>query len=315
MLNNNDREFIEQNIKELLELIDSKMALQMPLETNNDFMSLMCELMGATDWLFQSACILSKLNGLNRNQAIITGHLIRIRKLYRGMRIHCAEDRLELAIIFHRPIIETVVYMIYMVMNKSNPKTYESFIVTSYMGDRELLFFLQEQSEKRELHNIEKRMLNSIIEDLKRDQVSEDTLRNCNHSRVDGKNFKQILEYIEFSNVNEEYDRAYGMYRNCSRPIHVNWRDISTYDLIHKDGHYFPHIDFHSVGIGVASIITMICLGCLLTYIGVFETWNATHLSSSDKDRQLLDEFKSAIKNLDELIHKLESEHEKKRLD
>ena len=97
MLHNNDRQFIEQNIKELLELIDSKMALQMPHETNSDFMTLMCELMGATDWLFQSACIFSKLNGLNRNQAIITGHLIRIRKLYRGMRIHCAEDRLEIS--------------------------------------------------------------------------------------------------------------------------------------------------------------------------------------------------------------------------
>ena len=143
MLNNSDREFIEQNIKELLEFIDSKMALQMPLETDSDFMTLMCELMGAIDWLFQSACMFSKLNGLNRNQAIITGHLIKIRKLYRGMRIHASKNQLELAIIFHRPIIETMVNMVYMVKNESNPETYDSFVITSYMGDRERFFFLQ----------------------------------------------------------------------------------------------------------------------------------------------------------------------------
>lgn len=79
MLNNEGRQFIEQNIKGLLEFIDSKKSLQMPLETDNDFMTLMCELMGAIDWLFQSACMFSKLNGLNKNQAIITGHLIRMK--------------------------------------------------------------------------------------------------------------------------------------------------------------------------------------------------------------------------------------------
>ena len=154
MLNNEDRQFIEQNIKDLFENIDSKKSSPMPLETDNDFMTLMCELMGGVDWLFQAACMFSKLNGLNKNQAIITGHLIRIRKLYRGMRIHASKDQLELAIVFHKPIIETVVYMIYLIINESNPESYESFVVSSYMDDRERLFFLQEQSKRRELLNI-----------------------------------------------------------------------------------------------------------------------------------------------------------------
>ena len=111
MLNNEDRQFIEENIKELLEFINSKKSLQMPLETDNDFMTLMCELMGAIDWLFQSACMFSNVNGLNRDQAILTGHLIRIRKLYRGMRIHASKNQLELAIVFHRLIFETIAYM------------------------------------------------------------------------------------------------------------------------------------------------------------------------------------------------------------
>ena len=312
MLHNDDRQFIEQNIKKLLELIDSKKALQMPLETDSDFMTLMCELMGATDWLFQSACIFSKLNGLSRNQAIITGHLIRIRKLYRGMRIHASKDQLELAIVFHRPIIETIVYMVYMVKNECNPETYESFVITSYMGDRERFFFLQEQNKKRELLNIEKRMLESITEDLKRDQVSEDTLRNCNHKSVDGKPFKQIMEDIDFNNEIDGYNRGYDLYRNCSRSIHPNWRDMSRYSLIYKDGRYFPHIDFRSVDMRVAGSITIMCLGCLLTYIGLLERWNATHLSTCNNDMRLLDNFKSAIKHLYELIHKLELAHEEK---
>ena len=312
MLHDDDRQFIEQNIKELLELIDTKKDLQMPLETDSDFMILMSDLMGATDWLFQSACMFSKLNGLNRNQAIITGHLIRIRKLYRGMRIHTCEDQLELAIVFHRLIIETIVNMVYMIKNESNPETYESFIITSYMGDRERFFFLQEQSKKRELLNIEKRMLDSITEDLKRDQVSEDTLRNCNHKSVDGKPVKQIMEDIDFNNETDGYNRGYDLYRNCSRSIHPNWRDMSHYSLIYKDGRYFPHFDFCSVDIRVAGSITIMCLGCLLTYIGLLKTWNATHLSTCDNDIRLLDNFKSAIKDIYELIHKLELAHEEK---
>ena len=37
MLNNENRQFIEQNIKQLLELIDSKIASETPLETNKRF--------------------------------------------------------------------------------------------------------------------------------------------------------------------------------------------------------------------------------------------------------------------------------------
>ena len=312
MLNNDDRQFIEQNIKEFLELIDSKMTSETPLETNNDFMTLMCELMGATDWLFQSACMFSNLNGLNRDQAIITGHLIRIRKLYRGMRIHASKNQLELAMVFHRPIIETIGYMVYMIKNESNPETYESFVVTSYMEVRELLFFLQEQSEKRELLNIEKRMLDSITADLKKDQVSEDMLRNCKHKNVDGKPFKQILEDIDFNNDSDGYNRGYGIYRSSSRSIHPNWRDMSRYSLIYKDGRYFPHFEFRSVDIRVVGTISIMCLGCLLTYIGLIEKWNATHLSTCDNDIRLLENFKSAIKSLHDLICKLEVAHEEK---
>ena len=310
MLNNSDRQFIERNIKELLELIDTKKDLQMPLETDSDFMILMSDLMGATDWLFQSACIFSKLNGLNRNQAIITGHLIKIRKLYRGMRIHACEDQLELAIVFHRPIIETMVNMVYMVKNESNPETYDSFVITSYMGDRERFFFLQEQSKKRELLNIEKRMLDSITEDLKRDQISEDTLRNCNHKSVDGKPFKQIMEDIDFNNETDGYNRGYDLYRNCSRSIHPNWRDMSHYNLIYKDGSYFPYIDFCSLDIRAVGSITIMCLGCLLTYTGLLRKWNDKYLSSNNNDIQLLNDFKSAIKNLYELVHRLDLKHE-----
>ena len=310
MLHNDDRQFIEENIEELLKFVDSKTNLQMPLETDSDFMTLMCELMGAVDWLFQSACMFSKLNGLNRNQAIITGHLIKIRKLYRGMRIHASKDQLELAIVFHRPIIETIVSMIYLIMNESNPETYDSFVITSYMGDRERFFFLQEQSKKRELLNIEKRMLESITEDLKRDQISEDELRNCNHKSVDGKPFKQIMEDIDFNKETDGYNRGYDVYRNASSSIHPNWCDMSRYNLIYKDGSYFPYIDFRSLDIRAVGSISMMCLGCLLTYTGLLKKWNATHLSTCDNDLRLLDNFKSGIENLVELIHKLELAHE-----
>ena len=134
-------------------------------------------------------------------------------------------------------------------MNESNPETDDSFVITSYMGDRERFFFLQEQSKKRELLNIEKRMLESITEDLKRDQISEDELRNCNHKSVDGKPFKQIMDDIDFNNETDGYNRGYDLYRNTSSSIHPNWRDMSRYNLIYKNGRYFPHFKFHSVDI------------------------------------------------------------------
>lgn len=312
MLNNEDRQFIEQNIKDLLEFIDSKKSLQMPLETDNDFMKLMCEFMGAIDWLFQSACMFNNLNGLNKNQAIITGHLIRIRKLYRGMRIHASKNQLELANVFHRLIFETAVYMIYMIKNESNPESYENFVVSSYMEDRELLFFLQEQSKKRELLNIEKRMLESITAALKRDGISEDTLKNWKHQRVDGKPFKQILEDIDFNNEIDGYNRGYGLYRSSSTSIHPNWQNMSRYSLIYKDGRYFPHFDFCSVDIRAVGTMSIISLGCLLTYIELIEQWNATHLSTCDNDIRLLESFKSAIEILHDFIYELEMAHEEK---
>ena len=310
MLNNEDRQFIEQNIKGLLEFIDSKKSSPMPLETNHDFMALMCELMGAIDWLFQAACMFSKLKGLNKNQAIITGHLIRIRKLYRGMRIHASKDQLELAIVFHKPIIETVVYMIYLIINEANPESYESFVISSYMEDRERLFFLQEQSRRRELLNIEKRMLESITAALKKDGISEDTLKYWKHNRIDGKTVKQMMEDIDFSNEIDGYSRGYGLYRSASTSIHPNWQHMSRYSLIYKDGRYFPHVDFCPVDIRVVGTISIICLGCLLTYIELIEKWNATHLSTCENDVRLLENFKSAIEILHDFISELERAHE-----
>ena len=46
MLNNEGRQSIEQNIKDFFDFIDSKKSSPMPLETDHDFMTLMCELMG-----------------------------------------------------------------------------------------------------------------------------------------------------------------------------------------------------------------------------------------------------------------------------
>lgn len=310
MLNNEDRQFIEQNIKDLFENIDSKKSSPMPLETDHDFMTLMCELMGGVDWLFQAACMFSNLNGLNKNQAIITGHLIRIQKLYRGMRIHASKDQVELAVVFHRLIFETAVYMFYLVQNEANPESYESFVVSSYMDDRELLFFLQEQSRRRELLNIEKRMLESITGSLKKDGISEDTLKYWKHKRVDGKTFKQMLEDIDFSNEIDGYSRGDGLYRSASTSIHPNWQHMSRYNLIYKEGRYFPHVDFCSVDIRVVGTISIICLGCLLTYIGLIEEWNATHLSTCENDLRLLENFKSAIEILLDFISELEMAHE-----
>ena len=312
MLNNEDRKFIEENVEQLLELIDSNSNCETHLETNNDFMTLMCELMGATDWLFQSACMFSNLNGLNKNQAIITGHLIRIRKLYRGLRIHASENQLELVMVFHRPIFETIIYMIYMIMNESNLKTFESFVVTSHMEIRELFFHLKEQSGKRELINIEKRMLDSITMELKRDGVSDNMLRNCKHKNVDGKHFKQILEDIDFNYDTDGFGRGYSLYRSTSRSIHPNWRDMVFYSLTYKDGNYFPRFHFCSVDMRSVGNITILSLGCLHAYIELIEKWNATHLSTCDNDMDLLDNFKSSIIKLYELINKLELAHEEK---
>ena len=152
--------------------------------------------------------------------------------------------------------------------------------------------------------------LSSIRAELKQNKISENTLKNCKHSKVDGKTFKQILEDIGFSNKGDKYNRAYEFYRSTSRPIHPSWRNMSKYNLIQRGDFYFPHIDFNSVDMRAAGTITVMCLGILLTYTELLREWNDKYLSSNNNDIQLLEDFKSAVENLCELVHRLDLKHE-----
>ena len=266
--------------------------------------------MAIVDTLLQNVFDFSKLNGLNRDQAIIASHLIRIRKLYRGLRMHCAENQIELALIFGRLLFETCANMEYMIKNELNPETYRSFVITSYVGDRELFFFLKKESTKRNLTGLEKRMMDSIVARLAENEISEDDLKNCKHNKVDGKPFRQILKDIGWDDENDEYNRAYGSYRSSSRVIHVDWHHISFYNLEYKDGIYFPSIDFHSVDVRTPGPITILCLESLLRYLSIFKNWNDSHLTVNNDDRKLLNDFEFTIKKLIELVTNLDLKHE-----
>jgi hypothetical protein len=139
-------------------------------ESEDDFMSLAVELFKE---VIQITAILGctyshdkQLNPkmLTRDQAILSGLLIRLMKLQIGILDNVCQRRAEIEAILFRCLSETVVNIIYLIKSNSN-SLYEEYVDYSLREEKKLLKIIDNNVESRgyELH-IENRMRKSIID-------------------------------------------------------------------------------------------------------------------------------------------------------
>ena len=192
---------IIQNLKRIEAWVDFN-SPPPDYDTNTEFMKFAVEIMNRCLYLLKTGAASvpdaeTASKGYPKNEAIIVGHMVRITKLYEGFLMHICSHQQELAHIFIRLIFETAIRMEYLITSKSQKESLQSFILSSYRPEKEMLQDLENKAKQRQLIPIEKRMRSSIISWLRRDEINQEELFNNTIWNFDGKNFREIMKVFD----------------------------------------------------------------------------------------------------------------------
>ena len=259
---------IIQNLKKIEEWVDFS-SPPPDFDTNTEFMKFTVEIMNRCLYLLKTGAASAPdaetaNKGYAKNEAIIVGHTVRITKLYEGVLTHICSHQQELAHIFFRLIFETAIRMEYLITSESPKKSFQSFILTSYRPEKEMLQDLENNAKQKPLIPIQKRMRKSIISWLRGDGINQKELLENKNWNLDGKNFREIMKTF---NLDSMYPYGFGIASHC---VHGDWLDIAYYHLKQDGRYYTPDLFFTEPDPRTACPITHACLDSLLKYL----KWN-----------------------------------------
>lgn len=234
------RKQIEALDHEAIALI-AKAPKDADLTDNDAFMEYIVGLMNVSLKTLHLACAIApnteaSVRGYPTKHAIVLGHLVRIRKLFEGFLSHIADNELELAMIFARPMHETAVHMNYLMTAKAS--SIRSFKLASYKSEKEILTIVPKKHGDPYLDKIAKRMIQKIHGRLRRDGITIREVMANKQWGIDGLTFRGLLQKL---GRDREYSFTFG---NPSHWTHGDWADIEWHHLRREGRRYHPELTF-----------------------------------------------------------------------
>ena len=264
-------------------------------DNEHEYMKVCIDLMGSlldTLHAVTALTIRSKRygRGLNRNDAILAGLMVRATKLFAGILDMARQKKMELAHIFWRCLVETSVNLAYL-LNK-DASYFKTFVDASFRREIEILEDIKNRAKTRPLSSREKRMITSIQEKARDSQVNLDEVAKKTPWRK-RKNVKpgsykpDIKEMMDDIGWREKY--LYG-YASPSHAIHGDWEDIRFYHLLFRDGRYCPDPRWREIDCRVTCPASIIMIETALAYLNLID--DVKEAREIKKDLMLLrDEF------------------------
>lgn len=168
-----------------------------------------------------------------RNEAIIGGLMIRISKLQRGFLDQICQNRLEIAMILFRCLVESLINLTYL-LKRSSAEIFNEYIEYSLREEKRLLNNINHNIARRghELP-IEKRMKRSINQTF---QTSSFSPTQVNETKWKPWGEK-IYERVKSIGMGEAYLGLFGL---PSHAVHGNWQDLITYHLEYENSEFSP---------------------------------------------------------------------------
>lgn len=287
------------------EIIDNLLNINKKLESapdptnmdNNEMMHHYMEVMGASLYLLRICVSLSPSakvceEGYEKNDAVIVGQMVRFAKLYEGFYQHVAKNQLEFAGIFMRLLAESEIKIRYLLKFKSTELT-NSFILSSYKAEMEMLRHINKVLRERELIPIEKRMKASIENELIKEGIDINDLLANQKWNMDGKTIKAMLKDLDLEDM---YPFMYG---GPSRWVHGGWTEMIRCHLVKENDHYKPRLDYGTPEPRTTGPTTLASLYLALEYI----VWSGGDTTG---------DVQFTINKVVEYVRSLEQAHESK---
>lgn len=189
----------------------------------------------------------SKDFSLQLHDAVIAGHMVRIYKLFDQLVYFVSKSKGEISSIFSRLLFESYAIMKYLMLN--GKESIDSFIKTSFKSTMKNYNYVKEQEKKRELTNIEKRMIEKIENRIKLVNLSIDNLLNNKNWKIDNRSFSDILNFLQINDENGfPWELGYSfLFGSGSAFVHGTWYDIQVNHLEEIGDGFLPKYTYDSV--------------------------------------------------------------------
>lgn len=225
------------------DLLEYNTLMNLGIEAGNHIrkLSILCTGMVTPD----EADIIHK--GFPLHEAVIVGHLVRIYKIFDQLVYQVAENKGEIASIFARLLFETYAHMKYFIIRGKD--SIDSYIKCSFKAAVKHYQFIKAFEKERELSGIEKRIIRKIENRARLVNLNiEDLIANKNW-KVDGKNFSDILLYLEQNDMDEfKWSMGYSfLFANGSSFVHGTWYDVQVNHLEENNGRFLPKYSYDAV--------------------------------------------------------------------
>ncbi len=253
---------------EALEKVLTDLIAQAPRDeelTDNDaFMGYAVDLMNVAMKALHYACAIApstevSVRGYLPNPAIVLGHLVRLRKLFEGFLGHIANNQLELALVFARPMHETVARMEYLM--KAKASSFRSFKLASYRPEQAMLKLIPKKHDNPMLDKIAKRWRTKVGNRLRRDGITLKELMGNRVWNVDGLDFYALLREL---GQERDYSFKFG---NASHSIHGDWADLDWYHLRRDGRRYHPVLAYATPDLRAVAGTTAFALIAAAIYV------------------------------------------------
>lgn len=208
-------------------------------ESEDDFMDLSIELLKEAG---QLTAILSCIYPIgddnrprkwNRDEAVLGGLMVRLTKMQRGFLDAVCQNRLEMAHIIFRCLVETVINLKYLIQEDSDD-LFDKYVEYSLREEKRLLNRLNEEVARRGYElPIESRMQSSIMSAFDKSgltpaDVDETSRRSWGYS---------IYNRARAVGMAQAYIAIYGLPNHV---IHGNWQDLLQYHVEYDDDGFSP---------------------------------------------------------------------------
>lgn len=213
--------------------------------SNGQFMGLSVELLKEVAALTTILACTYHLDDLkrprnwNRNEAILSGLLVRTAKLYHGYLDQVCQHRGEIAGILFRPLMETLINLKFLLAQEDDAM-FDEFIEYSLREEKRLHQKIERNIKARggEELPIEKRMKASIERAFKKSGFTHEQVNEESRASWGGSIFKRAKAV----GMEDAYSSLMGL---PSHSVHGNWQDLITNHLEYeKDGTFTPNTDW-----------------------------------------------------------------------
>jgi hypothetical protein len=208
--------------------------------TNSDFMWLAVELLKeVASYTCYAAALTDETGTWSRDEAVVSGNMIRLYKLMHVILDQTTQKRGEIAFTIFRMAFETIVNTRYLIKHHS-PDLVTSFITYSLKHERKLFNRINENIAARSgvVLPIEERMLRSLNRAAQSAGVTYDQV-DMKQKNWGGRNIYDKTEDLDWR---EQYA---GAFAGPSHNVHGNWHDLYSSHLEWDGGERFtPKFDF-----------------------------------------------------------------------